>query len=407
MAKQRIDQNGRRDFFKKAGITTAGLMLVKPESILGAPANSKITLGIIGSGGRGFFVGKKFIDNVGNDIQIVAAHDYFADRLERVQNNFNIEKSRTHTGLYGYREILHSNVDAVIITTPPYFHPEQAAEAVNAGKHVWLAKPVAVDVPGCLSIKETGKKAAGKTAFLVDFQSRNSPFFVEAAKRVHEGVIGEIITAESYNLFPRYGKIDTSGLPENWVRLRNYPTDPVLSGDFVVDQAVHAMDIVNWFMGANPVRAFGSGGLKARLNLGKNWDHFIILFWYPNGAKVELNASQFMKGYEKLGAAFFGNNGVCNAHYRGKEWGQGSVSITGDHAWEGTPFDNTWDIGVDNNCKDFVAALRSGKYMNCADYAADSAMTCVLGRQAGYEERVVTWDEILKKNEKLELNIKL
>ena len=400
-------KSDRRRFLKTAAAGTTGLVFVKPGSVSGTQANSKIQLGIIGSGGRGYFVGKKFLRNVEKDVQLIAVHDYFEDRLEKLQDVFGIEKSRSYAGLYGYREILGSDVDGVIITSPIYFHPEQAADAVEAGKHVWLSKPVAVDVPGCLSIKESGRKAKGKLTFLVDFQSRNSPYFIEAAKRVHEGAIGELISGEAFNQFPRSGKWDTTGLSKDVARLRNWGTDPVLSGDFIVEQAVHAMDIANWLVDAHPVKAYGTGGLKARLNAGKNWDHFVVIYWYPGGIKVDLNASQFMKGYENLGARIFGDFGGVHAHYRAKDWGVGPVKITGDNAWEGTPHDNTWDIGVNANCKDFVKSIRSGEYINHADYAADSTMTSILGRTAAYEACVVTWDEILKANVKLEANLQL
>ncbi len=397
----------RRMFLKKAVVGATGITLLQTGTVFGSKANSKIELGIIGSGGRGRFVGKKFVTNVGDDIALVSAHDYFSDRLEIVQNMFDIPKERCCTGLHGYRQILDSNVDGVIITSPPYFHPEQAEDAVNAGKHVWLAKPVAIDVPGCTSIKETGKKAEGKLAFLVDFQSRNSPFFIEVVKRVHEGAIGEQISGHAFNQFPSPGKPDTTGMTPGAARLRCWVTDPVLSGDCIVEQAVHAVDIANWIVGNHPTKAFGTGGLKARLNAGKMWDHFVVTYWYGDGPKVVLNCSQFMKGYEDLGARIYGSLGVVDAHYRANGWGTGPITITGENAWKGTEFDNTWDIGVDNNCKDFVKAVRTGKYMNHADYSADSAMTSILGRTASYREEVVTWDEILRENEKLEIEEKL
>jgi predicted dehydrogenase len=397
----------RRSFLKTTAIGATSVMLLSPKSVFGSSANSKIELGIIGCGGRGRFIGKKLITNVGDDIALVSAHDYFRDRLEIVQNMFDIPESRSYGGLQGYREILQSNVDGVIIESPPYFHPEHAAAAVEAGKHVWLAKPVAIDVPGCTSIKETGKKAEGKVAFLVDFQSRNSPFFVEAVKRVREGAIGEMISGQVFNQFPCGGNPDTTGMSPGAARLRCWVTDPVLSGACIVEQAVHAMDIANWIVGSHPTKAFGTGGLKARLNAGKMWDHFLVTYWYGDGPKLSLNCSQFMRGYEDLGARIYGKLGVIDAHYRAVDWGNGPVKITGDNAWAGTEFDNTWDIGVDNNCRDFVKAIRSGNYMNHADYSADSTMTSILGRTAAYRESVVTWDEILKENEILEMKDEL
>jgi myo-inositol 2-dehydrogenase / D-chiro-inositol 1-dehydrogenase len=396
----------RRNFLGAAA-GAASFMIVKPESVRGAPENSRIELGIIGCGGRGRFIADKFNAGVGGDIKFVAAHDAFEDRLESLRGPLKIEKSRSSTGLLGYRDLLASKVDAVIITSPPYFHPQQAADAVAAGKHVWLAKPVGIDVPGCLSVKETGRRAGGKVAFLVDFQSRNSPFFLEAKKRVDEGAVGEVFCGEAFNQFGCGGWWDAPRSTPGALRLRNWGTDPVLSGDIIVEQAVHAMDIVNWLIGRTPVKAFGTGGLKARLGAGKNWDHFVVTYWYGDGIQVDLNCSQFMRGYENLGARLFGKLGTVHAHYCGPNWGTGPVKITGDRAWEGTPRDNTWDIGVDRNARDFVAAIRSGNLMNHADHSADSALTSILGRKASYEERVVTWDELLKEGERLEAKIEL
>lgn len=393
----------RRTFLSAwAGLT--GALLIQPQQRVSSTANSKIEIGIIGSGGRGFFVAKKMLDNVGDRIQLVAAHDYFADRLERFQNVFDIPESRCHKGLNAYRDILQSNVDAVVITSPPYFHPQQTEEAVQAGKHIWLSKPVAVDVPGCKRIVESGKKAAGKLTLLVDFQSRNSPYFIEAVKRVHRGDIGELISGEAFNQFPRGGWWPIEGLTKTEARIRNWGTDPILSGDIIVEQAVHAMDIANWLVGAHPTRAFGTCGLKARLNAGANKDHFTIIYWYGDGPVLDLNVSQFTKGYENLGARFIGNNGVVQAHYRANDWGIGPISITGDHPWEGTSFDNTWDIGADNNCKDFVASIQSGSFINHAEYAAESTMTSILGREAAYRRDFVTWDEIAKENKAFEVD---
>lgn len=403
------ERESRRDFIRSglAAGAAAGLAIVKPSAVRGTAENSRIEIGIIGCGGRGHFMGDKLKANVGGDIQIVAAHDPFEDRLEAFRRKFGVEAARAYKGLGGYRDLLASKVDAVVIESPPYFHPEQAMDAVAAGKHLFLAKPVAIDVPGCLLVKEAGRKAQGKTAFLVDYQSRNSPHFLEVWKRVRAGAAGEIICGEAFNQFGCGGLADTRGMSPGAARLRNWGTDPVLSGDIIVEQAVHAVDIVNWLVGRTPTKAFGTGGLRARLNAGKNWDHFVVTYWYGEDTQIDLNCSQFMRGWENLGARLFGKLGTVHAHYCASSWGNGPVMITGDHPYPGTPKDNTWDIGVDRNCVDFVAALRSGTYMNHADFAADGAMTSILGRTAAYGERIVTWDEILKAKEKLEAKIEL
>lgn len=396
-----MNKTSKRRFFLKTVTATASLAIVRPQSVRGSGANSKITLGLIGSGGRGFFVCKKFIDTVGDEIHLSMAHDYFPDRMERFQNLFDIPESRCYSGLNGYREILNSSVDGVIITSPPYFHPQHTADAVSAGKHVWLSKPVAVDVPGCMSILESGRRAKdGSLTLLVDFQSRNSPHFVEAVERVHGGAIGELVSGQAFNHFPCGGWWDAPGTTDE-IQLRNWGTNPVLSGDIIVEQAVHAVDIANWIAGTHPTKAYGTGGLKARLNAGKNWDHFIVTYWYGDGPVIDLNVAQFTRGYEDLGARFYGKLGVVDAHYRSNDWGVGPITITGDNAWPGVPHDNTWDIGVENNCRDFVQSVRNGLAINHTGFAADSTLSAILGRKAAYQHGEVSWDDMMNDHEKL------
>ncbi|MFH1744336.1 MAG: Gfo/Idh/MocA family oxidoreductase, partial [bacterium] len=187
---------GRRTFLKTA-TAAVGAVIVKPGSVFGAPANSTPQLGIIGCGGRGKYVGRFF--NELTDAKIVALSDPFEDRVEDAKGTFQEDNPRTYVGLESYKDLIQSDVDAVAITSPPYYHPAQVAKAVDAGKHVFMAKPVAVDAPGCLSIAESSRRAAVKKInFLVDFQTRSSPAFIETAKRVHQGDIGDPVCGQIF-----------------------------------------------------------------------------------------------------------------------------------------------------------------------------------------------------------------
>ena len=182
----RID---RRNFLIGSASAAAALAL-KPGIALGTKAGSKIELGLIGCGGRGVWLADLFEAHA--EFKITAVADYFEDRAERSGERFQVDASRRTSGLSAYKRLLEGKLDGVVIESPPYFHPEQAAAAVEAGRHVFVAKPIAVDVPGCRSIGESGKKAAEKKiAFLVDFQTRTSEFYREAVKRVHQGDIGK------------------------------------------------------------------------------------------------------------------------------------------------------------------------------------------------------------------------
>jgi len=177
----------RRQFVKTAGTgALSSLLLTKPSTVFGSQANSKIKLGLIGCGGRGSWIADLFVKHGGYELTALA--DYFQDRVDAAGEKFKVDSSKRFTGLSGYKRLIDSGVEAIAIMSPPYFHPEQAAAGVDAGLHVYLAKPVAVDVPGCQSIQKSGEKARGnKLVYLIDFQTRADGLFMEAIKRVHGG----------------------------------------------------------------------------------------------------------------------------------------------------------------------------------------------------------------------------
>ena len=186
---------GRREFI--AGAAAATVSVIRPSLVRGTEANSTVTLGLVGCGGRGNWIADLF-EKTGH-YRVVALADYFQDRVDAVGDKLKLDAARRYTTLSGYRRLLDEKLDAVVIETPPYAHPEQAAAAVDAGKHVFVAKPIAVDVPGCTSIAESGKRAtARRLVFLVDFQTRAHPFYREAAKQIHAGALGKISCAETH-----------------------------------------------------------------------------------------------------------------------------------------------------------------------------------------------------------------
>jgi hypothetical protein len=145
----------------------------------------------------------------------------------------------------------------------------------------------------------------------------------------------------------------------------------------------------------------GTGGRKARVDVGDCWDHFLVNFWYPNDIKVDFSSAQFTRGYNDLCIRFYGSKGTVDSHYNG------AVRITGDSAWAGVDKDESFRAGAINNIKAFVESIRSGKYLNNVEVSVESNLTAVLGRMAAYREGIVTWDEMMKSNEKLESNLKL
>ncbi len=214
---QRRTDTSRREFLTTAAAIGAPL-LVSPRTAFGAQANSRVTLGVLGCGGRGTWIAELLQKHGGYEIR--AAADYFQDRVDNVGTKLQVAPERRYTGLDGYKKVLAGDVDAVAIESPPYFHPIQAREAVEAGKHVYLAKPVAVDVPGCRTVEESGRRATEKQkCFLVDFQTRTDPLYREAVKRagarpeqIERAIIGNVLSA-GMGQAPARQAVIKAGLP--------------------------------------------------------------------------------------------------------------------------------------------------------------------------------------------------
>lgn len=387
----------RRGFLKVAG-TAAGLSVLPVGSALGAAANSKLKLGVIGCGGRGAWIARLFEGNA--DAKVVAVHDYFREQVDAIGDELKVDAKRRYVGLDGYKELVAGDVDAVAIESPPYFHPEQAVAALEAGKHVYLAKPIAVDVAGCLAIAEAAKKYEGKLSCLVDFQTRNNEFFRGAAQRVHDGMIGEPVCGQAYYVCGRLGIKTPPGTEV--ARIANWVFDKALSGDIIVEQNIHVMDVMNWYLQNHPVKAYGTGGRRVRTDVGDCWDHFECIFTYPNDVQVSFSSRQFGDGYDDLCIRLYGATGTVDSHYGG------NVVIRGKkEGWRGGETGDIYQSGAINNIKDFCAGIQNGKPVNTAQDGAMSTMTCILGRMSAYGNRLVTWDEMVAANERLDPKLNL
>lgn len=392
----------RRQFAARAGAGILSVSVLDSGVVRSYAANSRVRLGVIGCGGRGIWIAKHFARHGG--YEIVAGADYFQDRVDDFGAQLQVPESRRFVGLAGYKRLLESGVDAVAIESPPYFHPEQAAAAVDAGKHVYLAKPVAVDVPGCQTISEASRQAtAKKLVFLVDFQTRANAFYQEALKRVHEGALGELVFGESTyhadNPFEdkyQYLEADPNN-PEN--RLRAWGLDRVLSGDIITEQNIHALDVQNWIMRQPPVSAVGTGGLKGRRKLGTCWDYFTVLFLYPNNLGITFSSRQFKGHGTRPGGIrnrMFGSKGVLETEYGGQ------VLIRGENFYRGGDTNRIYDEGAINNIATFHNDITNSNYQNLTtEPSVQSNLLTILGRTAAYERRPVTWDEMIKKAEPL------
>jgi myo-inositol 2-dehydrogenase / D-chiro-inositol 1-dehydrogenase len=397
---ERSEMRPDRRSFLASSAAASGILILKPETVFGTQANSAVEVGIIGCGGRGNYIGNFFVEHAG--ARVVALADAFRDRLEPAAAKFKVDPSRTYAGLEGYKALVASKLDGVVVETPPYYHPEQVAAGIAAGKHVFCAKPVAVDVPGCKSIAQSGRDAESrKLSLWVDFQTRARPVFQEAAERVHRGEIGKPVMGHVYY---HTGRLRPQAKPTDTVdqaRLRNWLFDKALSGDVIVEQHIHVLDVANWYLQSPPVKAWGTGGRKARLDTGDNGDHFLVTFWYPNDVRVDFSSAQFLKGYHDMCIRVYGTAGTVDSHYNSY------VRIAGDTNWNGCEKDDTFAQGAITNVKDFVESIKNGKPINNAATGSVSTLTPILGRMAAYRGSAVTWEEMMGANEKLVARLKI
>jgi predicted dehydrogenase len=413
------DKIARRKFI---GVTaaTAGAMLIKPALVRGTTANSAIRVGLLGCGGRGTEDATNLVDTGG--VRVVALGDLFHDQLDAARANFDkiqqakgysaIDASQLFAGPNAYQQIAQSKeLDAIVIATPPYYHPQHLEAVVAAGKHVYLEKPVAVDVPGALKVIEIAKRAEGKLSLDVGFQIRDCPPFVEMVRRIHDGALGKIVCGEAHYLTGYIERPTWPNASPAEHRLRNWVYDRVLSGDVIVEQNIHVIDICNWILKAHPLKAFANGGRQGRpANDGDAFGNYHVLFHYPDDVEVTFSSTQFAKGWWDVTERFFGTNGTSQSPYTGP------LGIWGDEPWQaaGSPakdkpenqafsvtgsFTSNLEFADPQKKKAFVESISSGNFHNQAAKGVESALSCMMARSAAYQGREVTWDELMKSTE--------
>jgi myo-inositol 2-dehydrogenase/D-chiro-inositol 1-dehydrogenase len=419
---------GRREFIN-ATVTAASLMIVKPQSVRGTAANSSLRIGLLGCGERGTHVATAMAEHP--NARYIALADLFPDQLDKAKQHFDgiaakkgyggIDPKLMFKGPKAYEAITESNqIDVIHIATPDFFHPIHLGPVIAAGKHCYCEKPTGVDVRSAKHIMELGKKAEGRLSLDIGFQIRNAPPYMEMVKRIHAGAIGKIAQASTYyhatgiTYPPR--RPDASPLE---VRIRNFYWDRILSGDIIVDQSIHVIDICNWVLKSHPLKAVGTGGRKVRSDWGNTWDHFDVIFTYPDNVRVSLNHVQWGEWFWDVAERFFGSRGVSESHY------SGVVGIYGEEpwSWDGgggkiAPSTNIYALGKGGSAEQiagtfhgaldqadsektraFVDSILTGKYHNQAAQGAESTLSAILGRTAAYSGREVTWDEMLASEE--------
>jgi myo-inositol 2-dehydrogenase/D-chiro-inositol 1-dehydrogenase len=373
-----------------------------------APDGPELKAGLIGCGGRGTGAAIDFL-NAGPNLSITALADVFSDRIDECRKKLKEEKEVEITeemcflGFDAYEKVIDSGVDIVILATPPHFRPEHFAAAINARKHVFMEKPVAVDPVGARSIIASSKKAESLGLCVgTGTQRRHQRDYVHTFKQVYEGSIGDIVAANCYwNQSQLWYKTPKSSWSEMEYMIRDWVNWTWLSGDHIVEQHVHNIDVINWFAECHPVKAVSFGGRQRRLT-GDQYDFFSVDFTYENGMHVHSMCRQINGCVNNVSEYLRGTKGYTNAR---NEIYNPDGSVKWKYSYpldeEGKPTNNVKVSPYVQEHIDLVTAIRTNKPYVEAERTAISTLAAIMGRISAYTGKEVTWDEVLNSDMRL------
>ena len=389
----------RRGFLKSTGVAVMGGALAPAISFSqSAPkAANVLKIGLIGCGGRGSGAASQAIQ-ADPDVVLTAMGDAFIDRLDESYNalvelhpkKVQVEKTHKFIGFDAYQKVIASGVDVVLLATPPAFRPDHMIAAIEAGKHVFCEKPVAVDAPGIRKVLEAAKKAKEKklsvvSGFCFRYDSPKRALF----EKILNGEIGEV---KNIYTVRNGGKLWSMPRKQDWgdieYQLRNWLYYDYLSGDFITEMMVHSLDMMSWAMGdRNPIRATGTGGRQSRTNeiYGNVYDHFAIEYEYENNVKG-IHMSRQQEGCANTNRVeIAGSTG--NGFIQGKKH-----EITGKSSWH---YDGPENDMYQTEHNELFTSIRNSSPINDGEKMARSSMLGILGRMTAYTGKTISWEEAL------------
>jgi len=373
-----------------------------------APDGEPLKAGLVGCGGRGTGAAHNFL-NAGPNLHITALGDVFQDRIHNCRKDLKekakqeISDANCFVGFDAFERVINSGVDIVLLAEPPFFRPEHFAACIKAGKHVFMEKPVAVDPVGARSIIESAEKAdAAGLVVATGTQRRHQRDYVATFEMIRNGAIGDIVSANCYwNQSQLWFRDRQEGWSDMEYMIRDWVNWCWLSGDHIVEQHVHNLDVINWFTGMHPIKAVGMGGRHRRVT-GDQYDFFSVDFTYENGIHVHSMCRQIDGCAENVSETIRGTRGTTNCSNT-------IFDPKGAKVW-------SYDYGKDDRGRartsvavspydqehiDLVTAIRTKKPFNDAKATAISTLTAIMGRISAYTGKEVTWDEIMKSDLKL------
>ncbi len=398
----------RRSFIRTTGAALAGSAMVGSNLMAKSsfrPNIDTLKVGLIGCGGRGTGAANQAL-SADENVVLSAMADIFSDKMEKSYNalveaqgdKVQVDPEHKFMGFDAFQKVLDSDVDVIILATPPAFRPAHLAAAVEAGKHIFCEKPMAVDAPGVRSVLETAKKAKEKNLSLVSGFCWRYHFPKRATfGEVLDGRVGEI-----KSIYNTYNTGDLWSFPrqEEWsdmeYKLRNWLYYNWLSGDHIAEQAVHSLDMMSWAMGDQlPVRATGTGGRQRRVEdiYGNVYDHFAVVFEYENGAKGYHFSRQQQGCSRSYSVEVAGTKGDCLVDCIRRKH-----EITGANPWK---YEGEANDMYQTEHNELFASIRKGEPMNDGEWMAHSTMLAIMGRMVAYTGQTLSWEQALNSDETL------
>lgn len=399
----------RREFVKQTSLIASSLlaMPLASQAQFQSSVDDSIKVALVGCGGRGTGAAMQALLTKQN-VKLVAMADAFRDRLEdcyknlmaddlsdwsgatgNIKGKIAVPESNKFVGFDGYKKAI-ALADVVILTTPPGFRPIHFEEAINKGKHVFMEKPVATDPAGIKRVLDAAVVAKQKKLnVVVGLQRHYQNSYRELYKKLKEGAIGEIVSAQAWwNSEGVWVNPRKYNQTEMEYQMRNWYYFNWLCGDHIVEQHIHNIDVVNWFKGSYPVKAQGMGGREVRKGkeYGEIYDHHFVEFQYADGTVLNSQCRHIKGTYSKVDEQLIGTKGTIfcgDANIRDRK---GNVTYQFDKAKENNPYQTEHD--------ELFAAIAKGEYKFAdTENGAKSTMTAILGRMATYSGEVVDWDK--------------
>lgn len=381
--------------------TAAGAEEKKDGGIRPPEYARKIKIGVVGNGGRGGWIAGLFKKHGGYEMHAVA--DYFQEVAEKCGDALGVDKSRRFSGLSGYRKLIESGVEAVALETPPFFFPEHASAAVDAGLHVYMAKPVAVDVPGAMQIFASGKlSSANKKVFFVDYQMPTDPVNIDVRTRIEEGGLDRIAQVFTVGICGGFADPPKTVNIESRLRGLTWVNDVALGCDFIGNFDIHAIDAALWVLGQRPVAAMGASRICRHDPHGDSRDVCSVVYEYADGI-VHNHYGQGLGNNTdgELSCRIHGPKSNAMINYWGKAYLRGGPKHFG-----GGQVSNLYLAGAERNIATFHKNVVENKFENeTVQRSVDGVLTCILGREAAGRRCRLTMDDLIKENKRLEVDL--